>query len=108
MTDLEMTKLCARAMDTPESFADTESCLRGRFLYEPLVNDDQAMALVKRFKLASHWNPVGGKWLVEPPNGNTDGGWSPDLNRAIVECVAKMEVAKRPGTRDENVEGKST
>ena len=60
MTDLEMTKLCAEAMglelfQVPEYgdvlFIVGDQCEYGNVPYEPLEDDAQAMALVKRFNL---------------------------------------------------------
>ena len=104
MTDLEITKLCAQAMGLqyfsgtkyvslvhPEGNSDS---------YDPLQDDAQAMALVKRwYVVISH---AGEKWLV------TRGQILPDewvanenLNRAICECVAKMmkEVIREANSR---------
>jgi hypothetical protein len=69
-------------------------------LYDPLHDDAQAMALVKKFGLdiGEFSAPIGrGDWGVS----RSALGWSVDwsgrnsnLNRAIVECVAKMQQAK--------------
>ena len=101
MTDLEMTKLCAEAMGiTRPEWAMTERLdhltiwqgdLSGDLIYQPLKDDAQAMALVKRFGLTC--GPLGsGWWLVSPYGG--DGVKNADLNRAIVECVARMQASK--------------
>lgn len=96
MTDLEMTRLCAEALGLPtdmvqhdESGPYLKTSRYGR--YQPLHDDAQAMELQKRFRfdiryISENWWGVGGR-------GNH---WSygPDLNRAIVECVAKMQSAK--------------
>lgn len=92
MTDLEMTRLCADAMGligSPGGYG-----LIGfmeNHPYRPLTDDAQCMALVKKFMLAIGNNAdltfvVYGKDFAESEN--------PDLNRAIVECVAKMQQAK--------------
>ena len=91
MTDLEITRLCAEAMGyhymndtgTPAMILTQEG------LYRPLHDDAQAMALVKKFNLHI------GKW---------DSGWAceyrgqvstnADLNRAICECVAKLQATR--------------
>lgn len=114
MNDLEMTKICALAIgltvrswcdadtffdgnEPPESAVPTTSWANG--IYDPLHNDKQAMALVKRFGLVC--DPV-----HDGQDFASDPGWevwhtdpceisiSPDLNRAIVECVANMQAAK--------------
>lgn len=127
MTDLEMTKLCAEAIgfyENQEDFTDpggevfaelsdypvrqvSQSAL-GRSdpmsaggvidVYDPLHDDAQAMALVKKFDLTlgrvkykNDASPIG-DWMV-CINGRllVD---DPDLNRAIVECVARMQESK--------------
>ena len=95
MTDLEMTRLCAEAM---EYHIEQESTRAIQVFehwpaYDPLRDDAHAMALVKKVGLHIGGDgPSGGEWLVvaEHPyfTKNTD------LNRAIVECVAKMRQAK--------------
>lgn len=97
MTDLEITKLCAEAMRFGVDHTDGGMvwAYEGqphydlpRFAYDPLHNDAQAMALVKKFCLQINWRgvwPAVGSW--EPIHG-------PDLNRAICEYVAKMQSAK--------------
>lgn len=103
MTDLEMTKLCAEAMGlhivkvmpaiviVSDDKTEIES-----YGYDPIENDAQAMALVKRFEIAPLWMPKQGAWEAWLPHSKT--AWPPtyslDLNRAIVECVAKMQAAK--------------
>ena len=78
MTDLEMTRLCAEAMGfKPVSTTTGETAvlcaamggLKHDFYFDPLHNDAQLMALVKKFPIL-------------------------DLNRAMVERVAKMQAAK--------------
>jgi hypothetical protein len=96
MTDLEMTKLCAEAMDI-QVVADESGTLWGAIdrwretPYDPLHDDAQAMALVKKFRLSLTAEHQGG-WIV---NRNTDeievrNQWA---NRAVVEWVAKMQKA---------------
>ena len=107
MTDLEITRLCAEAMDFPEDESAThaisyrqeghiwirhEADAIGR-MYHPLHDDAQAMALVKKMEIdityfrgsmiyrASHY-PSGTKVL-----GAT-------LNMSVCECVAKMQAQK--------------
>lgn len=96
MTDLEATKLCAEAMQF-NWVGGIEQFVRGdgrQFRYDPLHNDAQAMALVKRFKLFCNCDEQG-VWLVQQ-FGEDDGAhesMEPDLNRAIVYCVAQMREA---------------
>lgn len=100
MTDLEITKLCAEAMGINFREADghigEDIGLSFLVTYEPLTNDAQAMALVKRARLCIT--------SFENLFSVTDitGGANPrfyvehtDLNRAICECVAKMQQAKK-------------
>lgn len=92
MTDLEIVKKCAEKMGLNVSDCKTilvpEFC-NGHYLqkeYNPLTDDAQAMALVKKF---------GGCFLVKK-NGAAiatmgESAISADnLNRAICECVAKL------------------
>lgn len=109
MTDLEMTKLCAEAMgweikpaeigpdrwrvyvDGEPTYGIGEMWIIGR--YKPLEDDAQAMALVKKLKLGIVEPDSNGWWTVcriEDDYGYSD----KDLNRAIVECVAKMQEDK--------------
>jgi hypothetical protein len=89
MTDLEMTKLCAEAMGIVQSMHVNED---GLWTYYPLHDDAQAMALVKKFHLECYWN--GSVWgVLDGPSGCAH-ELRGDLNRAIVECVAKMQAAK--------------
>jgi len=85
VTDLEITKLCAEAMG-----------YRNSSHYNPLHDDAQAMALVKRQGLHIVWQPMCPDiWKVDD---TTHVAADKDLNRAICECVAKMQAsnAKTP------------
>ena len=107
MTDLEMTKLCAEAMgyvpikSTLQKKGETEAKYWKRkdgtemmmSIYRPLHDDAQAMALVKRFKLDIHWQIAGAVYVCfENRPASIDG--SGNLNRAIVQCVAKLQEGK--------------
>ena len=110
-SDLELTRLCAEAMGL-RVFVDAygDMCIEqldilsaDNVAYRPLHDDAQAMALVKKFSLrlerggksgiigVSH---VARRWCVR---GDTvdpfeHEAWDEeDLNRAICECVAKMQ-----------------
>lgn len=101
MDDLEMIGICAERMGVDaveingrlaipyEHITDVQT------YYDPLHDDAQAMALVKKFLPTidpSTW-PNGDKqrWLVmKKINGFYYIATSKDLNRAIVECVARM------------------
>lgn len=97
MTDLEITKLCAEAM----GYAATKHLSLENVIYaidyEPLENDAQAMALVKKFNLNIsrirpniEWGVE--KWGIEYLEQST---YSKDLNRAICECCAKMWLSRK-------------
>lgn len=116
MTDLEITKLCAEAMGLQfrvkqNGVGNEDVSLDGVDLYDPgcnmwnrcylpLSDDAQAMALAKRFGLLLDPQQDGQDFAIDP-------GWevshvsfpdalfiNSDLNRAICECVAKMQAAK--------------
>lgn len=99
MTDLEMTKLCAEAMgfsvcitrDDNPNF-DHYRRMAISEVYDPLHDNAQAMALVKKLKLCCAWQPNIGDWWVHPIGGKPE-SYAQDLNRAIVECCARMQKA---------------
>ena len=103
MTDLEMTRLCAEAMGWhPHAISDkcyhNESEHRSMLTsdYDPLHDDAQVMALVKKMKVSIYAPYKEEEWEcgVEEENMTLHGSLNNDLNRAIVECVAKMQQAK--------------
>lgn len=107
MTDLEITKLCAGAMglSVREIVAEGPALWVGKpeYAFNPLHDDAQAMALVKRFGLHLSFEPEEGNeqqwlWIVEhhldPKYGGISYYSSVDLNRAICECVAKLQQVK--------------
>lgn len=84
MTDLKMTQLCAEAL-LPNVWAHGE--------WNPLHDDAQAMALMKRFMLDI--DAFVGMAQLGYGDGDRFTSYSDEsLNRAIVECVAKMQAAK--------------
>lgn len=101
MDDIEMVKLCAAAMGlevrevTMNAPEHTIRLMRPSGIdYWPFKNDEQAMALVKRFRLdisALFSEDKDDAWMVR----GTVSGWERtqdvSLNRAIVACVAKMQ-----------------
>ena len=110
MTDLEMTKLCAEAMgirltgavvDTePPSLYANRKDGNGIFVFDPLRNDAQAMALLHFIRPANmSYNIFASGWSIRTlPDNETSyrfETFNVDLNRAIVECVAKMQSAKK-------------
>lgn len=101
MTDLEITKRCAEAMRVPykislyrgEEFIEiiSERNPGNGGEYNPLRDDEQCFALVKMFELRLR-TYVKNKWQVwAPDQADTTDSTNGDLNRAICECVAKME-----------------
>ena len=70
--------------------------LPSAILYDPLHDDAQAMALVKKFRLSIR-NEVD-QWRVSEIGGDDihqdEDGVNADLNRAICETVAKLQMAK--------------
>jgi hypothetical protein len=103
MTDLEMTRLCAEAMGITGWLTEDDPMVtneQGEFIepYDPLHDDAQAMALVKKFALILEPDGLPAKeWAVHVWY-TADIRWgvvtNKYLNRAIVECVAKMQAAK--------------
>ena len=117
MTDLEITRLCAEAVKiayfpVPKMFVSSDEdcaiysgCHENGFLhYDPLNDDEQAMALVKQFKLditatfslKSPRTPDRDGWRVCDfmGTGKLTETWDEDLNRAICICVAQIQAAK--------------
>lgn len=104
MTDLEMIKRCAEKMgkDWDEELKYRER-MDGQWrtlgtapIYDPLHDDAQAMALVKKFNLnLNHTLPSpenhAGDWVISAHKDMNTYGCSGDLNRAIVECVSKLD-----------------
>lgn len=94
MDDLTITRLCAEAMGWPKGAVCHPDSLildGDTKKYNPLHDDAQAMALVKKLRLSID---VFGKWMVQDKKGNYAPALSHDLNRAICECVAKMQQSK--------------
>ena len=66
--------------------------------YRPLLDGRQAMELVRRFRLRIEGSyPLGEQEWVVWQGGNRIEARNADLNRAIVECVAKMHLAMQSG-----------
>lgn len=98
MTDLEKIHACAIAMELPnvkvskwgvtyQFYFDTVPRI-----YDPLRNDEQAMALKKVFKLSDscHHNDIDGTdWIVTHRHAES---MSFSLNSAIVDCVDRKSV----------------
>ncbi|MCR4304976.1 MAG: hypothetical protein NUV63_12270 [Gallionella sp.] len=103
MTDLEITRLCAAAMgytimsEATARSSDPSAVLVNETItvFRPLHDDAQVMVLVKKHNLSIS---RGGQatnqpwWGVSSPTQRRKS--HSDLNRAICECVAKMQSAK--------------
>lgn len=123
MSDLEMTKLCARAMglsnihtghtEWEEGVGPTtpETVFAGGEEYWPLSYDPQCMAMIRQFdmtierddsarRIGDNRECFGVTIFVARDKRKGYDTYivrkSPTLNRAIVECVAKMQAAKAP------------
>ncbi len=110
MTDLEKVRLCAEAMgysalrysqgvvqqsSSSGIYVVDKADQRGYKEYDPLTDDAQAMALVKRFGLHIYINSFiePNTWVVSSKVGVA--GEDTDLNRAIVSAVAALQAANR-------------
>jgi len=118
MDDKEIVGLCAEACGWKTKFVEPHGIyvLREKNPksdwnhYDPLHDDAQCFALVKKFSLQIHHHgfagsraslvTVTGKWLPYGPEfkavGKDDGGMNAE-NLAICECVAKLQMSKNNG-----------
>ena len=105
MSDIELTKLCAIAMGFMPEFAPTEwpvgIAVKGggqasEDLYDPLHNDAQAMELVKKLRISIDQGRVGGDMSAAAilKDGVLYNAESENLNRAICETIAKLQMEK--------------
>lgn len=90
MNDLDLIKTCADRMEIAIVWDD------GGYVYSehynPLADDAQAMALLKKFRLNIGQLSNGGcKVFVMANFKDLSNSESKYLNRAICECVAKLE-----------------
>ena len=94
MTDLEMTRLCAKAIGWSDIGPEYNSAGHN-LTYDPFHDDAQAMALVKKFNLWIRCDR--GSWSVCNADNELEiydrrGSWfRNDLNRAIVEWAAAWQ-----------------
>jgi len=88
LTDLEIRRLCAQAIGFPAVYIATA--------YDPFHNDALAMELLKKFKLEPRFNEERRAWHVTRSYASDPYSWNADLNRAICECVAKMQQGEKP------------
>ena len=100
MTDIEMTRLCAKAAGyTVRTDREDGIWCDQTGYYAPLRIDDQALDLVRRCRLDIEpcFDEDGGDWMVSTWNDNNSARINivrcSDLNRAIVECVASIAAA---------------
>lgn len=109
MTDLEITKLCAESLGWKWIAAGPSRgsvWVAARYVfdgdvvewddnYDPLHDDGQCLALVKRLGLNVEWIPesahIRARWLVSTRYVSAA---ETDLNRAVCSCVAQMQAAK--------------
>lgn len=97
MNDLEMVKLCAEAIgyESHSIYGPPINIGQAATSYNPLHDDAQAMELVKKFGI-NIWSGPGSWRVMGGTTGDEGDTWNADLNRAIVECVAKLQQAKTP------------
>lgn len=101
MDDSTIVRLCAEAMGRRVDESLVRSVNYAYALshsgYDPLRDDAQAMALVKRFRLDIL--DLRGAWSVRYSNDDNAEDWcmgnDADLNRCICECVASLQQAKQ-------------
>ncbi len=98
MTNLEITRLCAKAMGYTilgTKHGDHIVIAGGGCLYDPLHDDAQAMALIKKLQINIIWFEVN----IPSPFQPTVYMWSHHphkLNRLVCESAATMQAAKAP------------
>lgn len=109
MDDLTLTKLAAEAMgwhtgrtaNKVVAYAVSDCAIiagndrGGESVWDPLHDDAQAMALLKKMRL--HICPSDHDWSVWPKGDDPDSTFNVDnidLNRAIVESAAAVQQAK--------------
>lgn len=107
MTDLEITRLCAEAMGYQDVHIATASMgtqyvkhtsrsISANTEFRPLHDDAQCMALVKKFDLNIDAHAADGNSYVASTYKHEFWAENDDLNRAICECVAKMQKEAKP------------
>ena len=95
MDDLALTRAGAVAMgytNISDHWGGLPMSTKETGLWNPLYDDAQAMALVKRFRLQI--DPYDDQWNVAKPG--VVGSLQESLNRAICQCVAKIKVSPEP------------
>jgi hypothetical protein len=102
MDDLTITRLCAEAMGVEDNCMSAGRDASSMFLYDPLHDDAQAMALVKRLRIRIIFPKAPGcaaaidEWYSDHKIESVHfiSRKDDDLNRAICECVANMMQSK--------------
>lgn len=114
LTDLEITRLCAKAMGwhvgglaSKHVAFKVNNCAiiagndrGGESVYDPLHDDAQCFALVKRFRLnieaieVDYWSVINEEDATKHGHDVMKIGSDKSLNRAVCICVAQMELAK--------------
>lgn len=103
MTDLDLVRTCADAMGLRFLVKDgltgrqflVKKIGKSSYDYNPLTDDEDAMALVKKFKLNIAQLSTGDcQVFAQTVYGPYAVGSSKDLNRAICECVYEIQQAK--------------
>lgn len=116
MQDLEITKLCARAMTLKVREREAHSpppcpwpvgirVAKGKkapFWYSPLYDDKQTMGLIKTTGLS--FKVITGKlymcgWYDEETRMFMESASSYSINRAVCECVAKVQAEREEENR---------
>lgn len=96
LSDSEMIKLCAQASNIKYEIQDDIVWYRSRYSvrslrsYNPLSDDEAAMDLIRRFELCIK---KGNDILWTATHGEQYVGCDESINKAIIECVAKMQLA---------------
>src|SRR3990167_9146744 len=93
----ECEPMCGECAVAELSFGIGER-IKGEY-YDPFHDDAQAFALVKKMRIGINaWNPEYQVWIQNRLISEEESGksctFNADLNRAICECVAKMQAAK--------------
>ena len=88
MDNLTITRLCAEAMGHPDLDSYKEA---NDYPYDPLHDDAQAMALVKKFpeECLQAMTENLAEYALSPSRPELN------FNRAICECVARMQAARQ-------------
>lgn len=108
MTDLEITRLCAEAMGITGWLTQDDPMVtnaNGEFIepYDPIHDDAQAMALVKKWHIQIYYDGKihdDGEWATESEYAGI-GAIHSDLNRSICLCIADI---MRRGNRKELID----